>query len=120
MYYICIENGKLINVFNYKPNTPNTVTVIEISNDEFNKVQNNTHYFDIKKMRILPNTKKINDIKKIQQKNKEALNFLQSTDWMVLRHLRQQFLKIKTSLSEDEYKNLELKRNKAASEIVNN
>lgn len=53
-----------------------------------------------------------------QRINQESLQFLQSTDFKILRHIRQQTLGIKTSLSQEEYTQLELLRHEAASRIV--
>lgn len=52
------------------------------------------------------------------QINKESLEFLASTDWMILRHLRQKALSQKTSLTEAEYLQLEQERANVASRVV--
>lgn len=50
--------------------------------------------------------------------NAEALAYLASTDFMVLRHIRQKALGHNLSLSEEEYLALELERANAASRVV--
>jgi hypothetical protein len=50
--------------------------------------------------------------------NAEALSFLNSTDFKVLRHLRQKALGQELSLSEEEYLALEQERSDAAARIV--
>lgn len=42
----------------------------------------------------------------LENEKKEAEEFLQDTDWKILRHKEQQELGVKTSLSEEEYINL--------------
>jgi hypothetical protein len=50
--------------------------------------------------------------------NIEAQAFLDSTDWKVLRHFRQQALGISTSLTAEEYLELEHERQMAAESIM--
>ena len=95
MYYICVENDRVISVLDYEPNVPSTVSVTVLSNEDFAKLDNQTHYFDI-----------------------ETKRYLDNTDWMVLRHIRQKALGIPTSLSESEYLDLELERNRRAASIT--
>ena len=52
------------------------------------------------------------------QINKEAQAFLNSTDYKVLRHMRQQALGVATTLTAQEYLELEQQRHMAASSIV--
>ncbi len=44
--------------------------------------------------------------------------YLNSTDWMILRHMRQLTLGIATSLSDSEYLKLEKSRQAAAMKII--
>lgn len=53
-----------------------------------------------------------------EEQDKVALEFLDSTDWQVLRHIRQQALGIATSLTAEEYLELEHQRQMAAESIV--
>ena len=50
--------------------------------------------------------------------NQEALQFLASSDYKILRHFRQKALGQETSLSEEEYLALEQQRSDAAARIV--
>jgi hypothetical protein len=50
--------------------------------------------------------------------NSEALQYLASTDWQVLRHIRQVALGSPTTLSNDEYLDLERSRTAAAEKII--
>lgn len=54
-----------------------------------------------------------------EQTTKEAMEFLDSTDWKVLRHQDQLNLGIETSLSEDEYLELLEKRQEARGLVLN-
>lgn len=53
-----------------------------------------------------------------EQTNIEARVFLNSTDYKVLRHIRQQALGIATSLTAEEYLELEHERQAAAESII--
>lgn len=50
--------------------------------------------------------------------NAEALDYLASTDWKVLRHIRQKALGVPTSLSEEAYLELEGERSVKAALII--
>jgi hypothetical protein len=54
----------------------------------------------------------------IEKQNGTELEFLKTTDWKVLRHIRQKSLGIPTSLTESQYLDLERLRDAAASRIV--
>jgi hypothetical protein len=54
----------------------------------------------------------------ISEKEKtEAIQFLNQSDWKILRHIRQKALGIELSLSEEEYLALEQQRAEAAAKI---
>lgn len=53
-----------------------------------------------------------------EQTNRKALIFLSSTDWKVLRHIREKALGQPTTLSDAEYLALEQERQQAADSIV--
>ena len=118
MYYVCVEEDQIVSILNYKPNVPNSVTVTVISDEDHNKINQQTHYFDIATSTVLPQQKdKIERIAalEISKKNQQLLS---ATDWQVLRHIRQKALGMPTSLSETEYLDLELERNRIAAEIT--
>lgn len=50
--------------------------------------------------------------------NNESQSFLDSTDWKVLRHIRQKALNVVTTLSEEQYLALEQERSDKANSIV--
>lgn len=118
MYYVCIENNQVISVLNYEPSVPNTVDIVSISDEDYQKLQSETHVFN-------PNTKTLvsQNPAILAQKEQEKLNavereFLNSTDWKVMRHIRQKALGIPTSLTEEQYLELEQQRQAAAARIV--
>jgi hypothetical protein len=53
-----------------------------------------------------------------EETNKAAREFLANSDWKILRHLRQQHLGIATTLSSQEFSELEQERQMAADSIV--
>jgi len=111
MYYICIENDNIISALSYRPEVPSTVLVQEISDNDFKNIQSGTHYFDVPSKTIKEKIPELNDssIKAAQNRN-----FLNSTDWQILRHIREQALGKPTTLSQAEYIELERKRDLAA------
>lgn len=56
------------------------------------------------------------EIEKAAQ-NQEHQKFLDETDWMVLRHIREKALGLETSISEGDYLDLEEERQSRAKEI---
>lgn len=118
MYYVCIEDDRVINVLNYAPEVPNTVTVVEIDNSNYELLISRSHYFDIPTQTVLPYSTEVIDARAQQQLNKQHQRVLADSDWQVLRHIRQKALGVPTSLSEAEYLDLELRRNQAANSII--
>lgn len=123
MYYQCIEHGQITGVYNYEPNVPESVTVIEISDQEYDLVYvKKTHKIDLEKLKVvsLPESVLLQNLTAAQiiKVNKENLRYLKSTDWMILRHLREKTLDQSSSLTEEEYLQLEQKRADAAAAIV--
>lgn len=125
MYYVCVENDQFVGSFNYEPNVPNGVEVIAITDqDHINITDLKTHYFDLPTKTVKSHSQDHID-QLAREKAQELINaenreFLNSTDWKVLRHLRQKALGIATSLSDIEYLALEQLRTEAAARIVNN
>lgn len=124
MYYVLIENNECIGIFNYEPNVPDTVVLVQITDQEyFDIVENNTHYFDISTRSVKSynqeHLSQINQDKQIEIVNAENREFLNSTDWKVLRHIRQKALGVATSMTEVEYLALEQQRSDAAARIIN-
>jgi hypothetical protein len=118
MHYVCIENNIVVGIQSYQPAVPSTVTVVEITDEQHAGLVNETHTFDLITKTVVQITPEI-----LSEKNKQKLNavereFLNSSDWKVLRHIRQKALGIDTTLTEEEYRSLEQQRNDAALRIV--
>jgi hypothetical protein len=118
MYNVCIENNQITGILNYQPNVPDTVTIVQITDEQYSSMLNNTHYFDVNSKTVLAvSTESINQ-KTVEIANAQEREFLNRTDWKVLRHIRQKALSVPTSLSEEEYIELERQRQNAASRII--
>ena len=118
MYYVCIENEKIVSIQSYEPSVPSSVLVVTITDNQHKQIMDQTHRFDIATKTVVPV-----DSSEIAQREQEKLNaiereFLNSTDWKVLRHIRQKSLGIPTSLTEAQYLELEQQRQAAAARIV--
>jgi hypothetical protein len=122
MNYVCIEDKKIIGIFNYQPAVPESVTVVEITDEQAEQIKAGTHYLDtdnVVKSRPQEDLDSEAESKRIELENAEKREFLNSTDWKILRHLRQKALGIETSLTEEEYADLENQRQEAANSIIN-
>lgn len=118
MYYVCIENEKVVGIQSYEPSVPSGILVVTITDDQHKQIMDQTHRFDIATKTVVP----INS-SEIAQREQEKLNavereFLNSTDWKIMRHIRQKALSIPTSLTEEQYLELEQQRQAAAARIV--
>ena len=118
MHYVCVENNQVTSILNYKPNVPATVTVVEIGDEQYQLLVDGNHFFDTDIMGISPLSDQIIQGNKLIDENAEKREYLRSTDWMVLRHVREKALGLETSLTEDKYLQLEQKRQEAANSIV--
>jgi hypothetical protein len=117
MHYICIENNRVTGILNYEPNVPESVRVVAISDEDYTKLDQRTHYFDIPTSSVQPYAKSELDKLAVREANVEHQRFLTSTDWKVMRHIREKALGIPTSLSDAEYLDLELERERHAAAI---
>lgn len=117
MKYVCIEDNRVCGIMEYEPNVPDTVTVTVITDEEYEQLNSRTHYFDIPSSSVLPYDDTALDQLDQLTVNEDKIKFLAKTDWKVLRHIREKALRIPTSLSEDEYFDLELQRHDAANAI---
>lgn len=118
MHYVCIENNTVVGIQSYEPAVPASVTVVPISDHQHQQLIDQTHIFDTVSKSVAAVDTGI-----ISQRQQDILNgiqreFLNSTDWKVLRHIRQKALAITMSLSDAEYKELEQRRQAAADRIV--
>lgn len=121
MYYCCIENNTVGSILNYKPNVPDTVEVVEITDEEYDWINGDTHKFDVTTKKVIPHKSSYIKAKAAnterEQNNAVHRQLLSDTDWKVLRHIRQKALDTPTSLTEEEYIDLEEQRQLAASKI---
>ncbi len=118
MHYVCIEDNVIVSILGYAPNVPDTVSVVEISDADAELITAQTSYFD-----LVTKTVKAVDASVTAQKtqdlaNAEQLEFLRSTDWQILRHLRQQTLGQTTTLTDAEFLTLEQQRADAAASVI--
>jgi hypothetical protein len=118
MHYVCIENDLVIGIQNYEPSVPNTVSVVAITDEQQKQIADQTHRFDVltKTVVAVNSTELIQ--KETDKENAIKREFLNSTDWKILRHIRQKALNIATTLTDAEYLALEQQRNDTASQIV--
>ena len=119
MYYVCIENNIVTSVLNYRPSAPVTVKICEITDEQNDQLIQGTHIFDTIVNKVIPQDKSVLDAKEIDRQNAVKRNKLQSTDWVVLRHIREKALGVPTSISEEEYVKIEQERQEIAKSIVN-
>jgi hypothetical protein len=122
MNYVCIEDSKIIGIFNYRPGVPDSVTVVEITDEEAKQINEKTHFLDLDNV-VKPRPQEDLDnesaAKQLELDNAEKRAFLSSTDWKVMRHIRQLALGIPTTLTEEEYVALEHERQETADRIIN-
>lgn len=118
MYYVCIENNEVVSILNYEPNVPNSVIVVTIPDSDHDLLLAKTHYYNTTTRRVEPVSSDEIAREAQQDANGQEREFLNSTDWKVLRHIRQKHLGIATTLTEAEYTALEEQREAAASRII--
>ena len=118
MYYVCIENNIVTSVLNYQPSVPSTVEVVEISDAQHDQIIADTHIFDLATKQVVINPNYSAAAKEQERLNAVERQFLSSTDWQILRHIRQKALNQTTSLTEEQYLTLEQQRADAAGRIA--
>jgi hypothetical protein len=118
MNYVCIENNLVVSVLSYQPNVPSSVAVVEITDAQAAQIAAQTHYFDVSSRTVVAVAAGVTAQRAADVANGQEREFLNSTDWKILRHLRQKALNIATSLSDAEYIQLEQQREAAAARIV--
>lgn len=123
MFYYCIENNIVTSIMPYLPVVPNSIEVVEVTDEEYASITADTHKFDIAEKKVVPHnlTYLNNKAKTLDKENNNLLQrqFLNDTDWKILRHIRQKALNLPTSLTEQEYIALENQRHLAAVRISN-
>jgi hypothetical protein len=118
MHYVCIENNLVVSILSYQPNVPSSVSVIEITDAQAAQIAAQTHYFDISSRSVTAVAAGVTAQRATDVVNGQEREFLNSTDWKILRHIRQKALNIATSLSDAEYLQLEQQRQAAAARII--
>jgi hypothetical protein len=118
MHYVCLENNQVISIVNYEPSVPNTVTVVAITDSEFKSIEDKTHQFDTGTRRVIPLSEAELLNQQTYNSNGEKFEFLRSTDWKILRHLREKALNLETSMTEEDYLTLENERQQTAKSIT--
>lgn len=123
MYYIVIENGGISSILNYEPNVPETHTIVEISDaDHESIVTTKTHYFDLIDNTVKSYSQTYIDTEAAKETqritNAEKRKFLADSDWKVMRHFREKALGQTTTLTDQQYLDLEQSRATAAAAIV--
>ena len=118
MHYVCIENNTVVAILNYLPSIPNTVRLQEITDPQANQLRAQTHYFDVADNAVKSVAGDIAAQQTTDLANAQEREFLNNTDWKILRHIRQKALNIATSLSDTEYIQLEQQREAAAARVV--
>jgi hypothetical protein len=118
MYYVCIENNQITGIQSYEPAVPSTVSVATISDTQHAQIMAQTHQFDVASRTVIAVNQSIIDQQEQDRLNGLEREFLNSTDWKIMRHIRQKALNVATSLTDTEYTELEQQRQAAAARIV--
>ncbi len=123
MRYVVVENNQIMGIMPYEPNIPETSVAVEITDEEYSLIiTEKTHYFDTTSLQVVAKLQTVID-QQIADDAQRAINaekrsFLESTDWKVMRHMREKALGQPTTLTDQEYLDLEQDRADAAAAIV--
>ena len=118
MYYVCIENNQVTGIQSYEPAVPSTVSVVTITDQQHQQIMDQTHRFDVSSRTVVLVDSAITAEKEQYRLNGIEREFLNSTDWKILRHMRQKALGVPTTLTDAQYIELEQQRQAAAARIV--
>ena len=119
MYYVCVENNQIVSMLDYEPNVPSSVTVTMITDDEYQLMsREKTHYFDVETSTVKMHREEVFSQRDVEAQNRVNKKFLSDTDWKVMRHIREKALAKTTTLSDEEYADLETQRDIAAAGII--
>jgi len=121
-YYVLHDTEhKKTSIINYEPNVPSSVKVFGITETEKKQIDNGTHFFNVStyaiEMKPSAELQAESLAKHTQVENSKHIEFLNSTDWKVLRHMRETVLNQPSTLSQQEYIELERERDKAANSV---
>lgn len=119
IHYILVENGRVISMIDYKPNAPDSVTVYPIPKEDYDSLVGQTHFFNPVSGKVEPVDAGVTNRRLAIAARDNGKAYLQETDWIVLRHIREIALKLPTTLSGEEYIALETKRHEVAKALVN-
>jgi hypothetical protein len=118
MHYVCIENNQVTGIQSYEPAVPSTVSVVTITDQQHQQIMDQTHGFDVTSRTVVSVDSAVLAEKEQYRLNGIEREFLNSTDWKILRHLRQKALNVPTTLTDAQYLELEQQRQAAAARIV--
>lgn len=123
MNYLLIENNELVGICDYEPNIgEDKITVIPYSGNIpkerilylNGKIEDSNNYLFINGKYI----KRTKAVETLVNSNNEAKNYLNDTDWLVIRHRDQLALNQQTSLTTEQYTDLLIKRQSARERVV--
>ena len=123
MNYLLIENETLVGVCDYEPNIgEDDIKIVKYSGNIpkerilyiNGKIEDSSNFVFINGKYI----KRTNAVENLLQINADAKSYLTDTDWLVIRHRDQLALGQNTSLTNEQYLDLLVKR-QAAREKVN-
>jgi len=117
MYYVCVTEDRISSIINYEPACVWPMQAHAITDAEYAQIQAQTHYWDVTTSSVQPQPEHVRQMQAQQALNQACVRYLTSTDWQVLRHIRQIHLGEPTSLSPEEYTQLETERARRAALI---
>lgn len=117
MHYVLVEGGRVIDIINYEPNAPESVTVTPIDDSTYAAIRDHTHYFNPATMTVEETPKEVQESKLAMLARTNGHAYMSQTDWLVLRHIREQALNLPSSLTEEEYIALETKRHRVSKSL---
>lgn len=118
MHYVCVENSVVSSILSYEPNVPESVKVYKITNSDYEAINAGTKTFDTATNKVVPVKDEILKQKETEKANSLKQHELSSSDWKVMRHIREKALGLKTTLTDSEYIALETKRENIAKSII--
>ena len=123
MHYIVVENNQLIGIMPYEPAVPAGSTVVEITDEQYASIYSTkTHVFNPITLTVELKSQLVLDAEALSEAqratNMASRQFLDNSDWKVMRHIREKALGQPTSLTDAEYLDLEQSRAEAAAAIV--
>ena len=118
MYYVCIKQNQITSILNYQPNVPSDIEIVTITDDEYLSLEKDTHIFSLSLKKVIPHAEEYSISKQVKKANIVHSELLSSTDWKVMRHIREKALGSPTTLSDEEYIALEQQRKVAADSII--